>query len=260
MSHLSQTHKNSPSIKFFNLTTTYSIHEEIVFNHRIGTDYIQEVHEINEEMEEVAEETFQVMEVDVDEDEFRTQDLDEIEPRRWAKSESSVTADSSNLETTLNLKDGLSRKLEDQSELEVNDGEIKASVVISADARDESETLISLLTESVSTIILVGLSTMIMVVSAIFYMNKIKPDAKTAHIRAASCSSETSSVQKGYRKKSDNNNNKRESMASSSDFSMGSPSYGSFTTIERTPIKGDEVMLTPVRRSSRLLKNQVISS
>ncbi|KAL2537222.1 hypothetical protein Fot_18613 [Forsythia ovata] len=54
---------------------------------------------------------------------------------------------------------------------------------------------------------------------------------------------------------------KRESLASSSDYSTGSPSYGSFTTYERIPIKhvnGDEEIITPVRRSSRL-RNHVTS-
>ncbi|KAF7142799.1 hypothetical protein RHSIM_Rhsim05G0093300 [Rhododendron simsii] len=54
---------------------------------------------------------------------------------------------------------------------------------------------------------------------------------------------------------------RRESLASSSDYSMGSPSYGSFTTYEKIPIKhrsGEEEIVTPVRRSSRF-KNQVTS-
>ncbi|KAK2968911.1 hypothetical protein RJ640_018603, partial [Escallonia rubra] len=48
---------------------------------------------------------------------------------------------------------------------------------------------------------------------------------------------------------------KRESLASSSEYSTGSPSYGSFTTFERIPIKhasGDDEIVTPVRRSSRI--------
>ncbi|GFP88662.1 hypothetical protein PHJA_001009900 [Phtheirospermum japonicum] len=53
---------------------------------------------------------------------------------------------------------------------------------------------------------------------------------------------------------------KRESLASSSsEFTMGSqqPSYGSFTTFEKIPIKnayGEEEIITPVRRSSRIRK------
>ncbi|XP_024027786.1 uncharacterized protein LOC112093484 [Morus notabilis] len=50
-------------------------------------------------------------------------------------------------------------------------------------------------------------------------------------------------------------NQRRESMASSMESSMGSPSYGSFTTYENIPTKygrGDEEIITPVRRSSRL--------
>ncbi|PON86824.1 Transmembrane protein [Trema orientale] len=64
------------------------------------------------------------------------------------------------------------------------------------------------------------------------------------------------------RRKGTKNNHRRESMASSSmDSSMGSPSYGSFTTYEKIPTKsgyGDEEIITPVRRSSRL-RNQVTS-
>ncbi|PON55164.1 Transmembrane protein [Parasponia andersonii] len=64
------------------------------------------------------------------------------------------------------------------------------------------------------------------------------------------------------RRKGTKNNHRRESMASSSmDSSMGSPSYGSFTTYEKIPTKsgyGDEEIITPVRRSSRL-RSQVTS-
>nr|ADN33820.1 hypothetical protein [Cucumis melo subsp. melo] len=55
-------------------------------------------------------------------------------------------------------------------------------------------------------------------------------------------------------------NSRRESMASSSldEYSLStsaSPSYGSFTTYEKIPIKhGDEEIVTPVRRSSRIRK------
>ncbi|XP_043714470.1 uncharacterized protein LOC122662823 [Telopea speciosissima] len=54
---------------------------------------------------------------------------------------------------------------------------------------------------------------------------------------------------------------KRESLASSSEFSAGSPSYGSFTTYEKFQSKhvsGDEGTVTPVRRSSRI-RNQITS-
>lgn len=59
-------------------------------------------------------------------------------------------------------------------------------------------------------------------------------------------------------------NYKRESLASSSEYSTGSPSYGSFTTYEKIPSKlqghgGDEeTIITPVRRSSRI-RSQVTS-
>ncbi|PHT30576.1 hypothetical protein CQW23_29881 [Capsicum baccatum] len=48
--------------------------------------------------------------------------------------------------------------------------------------------------------------------------------------------------------------NSRESLVAS-EFSMGSPSYGSFTTYERIPAKhasGGEEVIIPVRRSSRI--------
>ncbi|KAK1359130.1 hypothetical protein POM88_043604 [Heracleum sosnowskyi] len=56
-------------------------------------------------------------------------------------------------------------------------------------------------------------------------------------------------------------NTKRESLSSSSEFSTGSPSYGSFTTYERIPLKhayGEEEIVTPVRRSSRI-RSQITS-
>ncbi|KAK3011998.1 hypothetical protein RJ639_011256, partial [Escallonia herrerae] len=85
-----------------------------------------------------------------------------------------------------------------------------------------------------------------------------------------SCPSEMSSFQKSYsystrgQKGTDEAQSherkprkypKRESLASSSEYSTGSPSYGSFTTFERIPIKhasGDDEIVTPVRRSSRI--------
>nr|CAN75064.1 hypothetical protein VITISV_025472 [Vitis vinifera] len=65
--------------------------------------------------------------------------------------------------------------------------------------------------------------------------------------------SEAQSQERGLRK-----SNKRESLASSSEYSTGSPSYGSFTSYEKIHIKhgcGDEEVVTPVRRSSRI-RNQ----
>ncbi|PPS11362.1 hypothetical protein GOBAR_AA09265 [Gossypium barbadense] len=54
---------------------------------------------------------------------------------------------------------------------------------------------------------------------------------------------------------------RRESLASS-DYSTGSPSYGSFTTLDKRPSKHgggvEEEIVTPVRRSSRI-RNQVTS-
>nr|XP_023928809.1 uncharacterized protein LOC112040139 [Quercus suber]POE90405.1 hypothetical protein CFP56_59945 [Quercus suber] len=87
-----------------------------------------------------------------------------------------------------------------------------------------------------------------------------------------SCPSEMSSLQRSssYSKKNEaqsqerraRKNYKRESLASSSDYSMASHSYGSFTTYEKIPTKhghvADEETITPVRRSSRF-RNQVTS-
>ncbi|KAJ0011372.1 hypothetical protein Pint_33611 [Pistacia integerrima] len=88
-----------------------------------------------------------------------------------------------------------------------------------------------------------------------------------------SCPSEMSSFKsssyskKGHKESSEGQSqerktrksDRRESLASS-DFSMGSPSYGSFTTYEKIPKKHgfDDEVVTPVRRSSRL-RNQVTS-
>ncbi|XP_050364917.1 uncharacterized protein LOC126783483 [Argentina anserina] len=69
-------------------------------------------------------------------------------------------------------------------------------------------------------------------------------------------SEEVESQEKRARK-----NSRRDSVAST-DSSMGSPSYGSFTTYERIPIKkgyGEEKIVTPVRRSSRIIRKQVTS-
>ncbi|KAL6494637.1 hypothetical protein OROGR_031437 [Orobanche gracilis] len=57
---------------------------------------------------------------------------------------------------------------------------------------------------------------------------------------------------------------KRESLASSSSefTTTGSPSYGSFTTFEKIPIKnanGEDEIITPVRRSSRIRSHQSAS-
>ncbi|BBH09734.1 hypothetical protein Prudu_022317 [Prunus dulcis] len=82
------------------------------------------------------------------------------------------------------------------------------------------------------------------------------------------CPSEMSNIQKSssYRTKGlkafdkaesqemPRKNHRRESLTSI-DSSMGSPSYGSFTTYEKIPIKhGEEDIVTPVRRSSRIRK------
>ncbi|KAK7387758.1 hypothetical protein VNO78_22550 [Psophocarpus tetragonolobus] len=91
-------------------------------------------------------------------------------------------------------------------------------------------------------------------------------------VEDSSCPSEASSFQQSEKvvkevdragpEKKRKNNNRRESWASSSsDYSMGSPSYGSLTVYEKIPTKqghGEEEIITPVRRSSRI-RNQATS-
>lgn len=270
ISQLFQTQKMS-SIQFYNLTNS-PIQEEFLFNSHIGTNYIQELEEeIREEAETVEEEEedFEEMEVDGIEVTDKVDDIDVVtdevvneQPDEIQSSDDCVLEEKSNLEDVHMSKTEAIHEAE--PEMEFNDLEMDANV---ADSNDESEVMSSdFSTESINTACLAGFSMVIMAVSAIFYMSKMKSNAKKPAMGVSddnahreSCSSETSSVQKGYKKKTANN--KRESLASSSsDFSTDSPSYGSFTTFERIPIKRkDEVMLTPIRRSSRLLKNQVIS-
>ncbi|XP_020224922.1 uncharacterized protein LOC109806821 [Cajanus cajan] len=106
---------------------------------------------------------------------------------------------------------------------------------------------------------------------------KISPEKSSGPVEMdvledSSCPSETSSFQQssfysekvvneGHRQvpeKKRKSNYRRESLASSSDYSMDSPSYGSLTVYEKISIKqghGDEeAIITPVRRSSRIRK------
>lgn len=242
-SQLFSTQKIS-SIQFFNLTTS-PIQEEFVFNRHIGTDYLHDLNEETQEFDEEMQEFDEEIEVDDDidvedevviddidvEDEVMIEEINEVQPDEQIKSDDGF------VETKVNLEDG--PVIESQPETVMNDLEIESI--------DESETLSSLLTKSVNTICLASFLMVIMAASSIFYLKKRKSNAtKTAKIQVAdgdddtcreSCSAESSSVEKGYKKKSINN--KRESLASSSsDFSMScSPSYGSFTTFERIPIK-----------------------
>ncbi|KAL8166561.1 hypothetical protein V2J09_008060 [Rumex salicifolius] len=84
-----------------------------------------------------------------------------------------------------------------------------------------------------------------------FYDNKREEEARGSDSEAQS---------KEERKQQPKRNYKRESLASSSsEYSRGSVSYGSFTTYSVMPTKkGDEDVVTPVRRSSRIRK-QLIS-
>ncbi|GKA28851.1 hypothetical protein Tco_0715096 [Tanacetum coccineum] len=297
------------SIQFFNLTVSPT-QEEFVFNRHIGTNYIYEVQEVEEELENEMEmmeeeESYEEMEVGDDFDEVVTEDVSEIETDEQIQF--------GDVETKSDSEDVFVIKsepiVETQPEMLSNDPEIESTESSSVDPVPEAqpemlnnvrevestesgsgdpvpeaqsevgtdgpeiqsslETLSSLSSQSINTIWLAGVSMVILAAaSAGFYMKKIKSMAtKPANVRVTdddmcseSCSAESSSVQNGYKKKS--GYNKRESLASSStDLSMGSASYGSFTTYERIPIKhGDEVLMTPIRRSSRLNKSQVTSS
>ncbi|XP_024979071.1 uncharacterized protein LOC112516285 [Cynara cardunculus var. scolymus] len=293
-SHFSSAHKIT-SIQFFNLTIS-PLQEEIMFNRHIGTDYIdakiseeiqefeEEIQEFDEEMEDeiemVDEEVYEEMEVDDDIDvpeEVVIEEQNEIQFQPHEQIQHADADADDSVEKSLNLEDGSSEIAsipvtnseaipETKSEMVVNDLEIDSSL---ADSVADSETLTSFSTVSINTICLAGFSMVILAVSSIFYTIRTKSNATTtttirdADMRRESCSSETNSFQKGY-KKMKTSSNKRESLASSStDYSTstGSPSYGSFTTFERIPIKnGDEVMVTPIRRSSRLMKNQATCS
>ncbi|KAD0092166.1 hypothetical protein R6Q59_020758 [Mikania micrantha] len=291
-SQLFTTQKNSP-IRFFNLT----VEQEFVFHRPIGTDYniqgVQEhVEEMSEETELMEEEVFADMEYDDDmnladevvnehPNEIQTDDGGSVETKSNLEDRSEPTYESRPemvvnehpneiqtdvgglVETKSNLEDGSLSKseptYESRSEMAVNDHEIASDA---ADSNDGSEIMISVSTKSLNKICLAGVSMVILVVSAIFYMKKRNSNAiKPATVRVADdvTQEESCSSSVGNKHKKKTSNNKRDSLAvSSSDFSMGS-SYGSFTTLERIPIKNkDEVMLTPIRRSSRLIKNHVL--
>ncbi|XP_010266774.1 PREDICTED: uncharacterized protein LOC104604213 [Nelumbo nucifera] len=76
--------------------------------------------------------------------------------------------------------------------------------------------------------------------------------------KSSSCSSsKRKQLEKANEAQSQERRLRRESLASSSDYSAGSLSYGSFTTYEKITNKhghGDEEIVTPVRRSSRIRK------
>ncbi|KAI9181774.1 hypothetical protein LWI28_018469 [Acer negundo] len=87
--------------------------------------------------------------------------------------------------------------------------------------------------------------------------------SEMSSFKGSSYRKEVSEAQSQERKQQPRNNYRRESLASS-EFSMDSPSYGSFTTYEKISSKvlkgrGEDEVVTPVRRSSRIRK-QVTSS
>ncbi|KAI3789142.1 hypothetical protein L2E82_01930 [Cichorium intybus] len=229
-SHFSSTQS---SIQFFNLTPSPIQEEWQIMADYADVETFEEIQEFEEEMEVESfdmvdeEEAYEETEVDV-EDEVLIEDPNEIQSHEQVHSH-----DNDLLQESLNLEDGSS---EIASEITVNDVEIESG-----------EALTSLLTRSVNPIYLTGLSLVIVAMAASFYMIKrkssgisatgiTKPDAYNhkESQEESSCSS-GSSIQKGNKKKA--SNNKRDSLASSSEFSVGSASYGSFTTFEKIPIK-----------------------
>ncbi|MFS7995832.1 hypothetical protein Hanom_Chr12g01122701 [Helianthus anomalus] len=263
------------SLQFFNLTTS-PIQEEFVFNRHIGTDYIQEVKESEEEDEEnedeVVTEESDVVDEDVTEEIDEQSDVVDEETERIEEPiNEQIRSDVNEVEEkSLNLGEVEETKsevtLEAESERLQNDVEIDPSVAVS-NVGSEASSLFS--TQSIATIRVAGVSMVILaVLTVFFYMIQKKSNASKSAVVGVnndddmpeeSGSSESINVQKGNKKKK--SNNKRESLASSTSQFSVSDSFGSFTTFERIAIKHkDEVMLTPIRRSSRLLKSQGISS
>ncbi|KAM0061974.1 hypothetical protein Hdeb2414_s0004g00142561 [Helianthus debilis subsp. tardiflorus] len=263
------------SLQFFNLTTS-PIQEEFVFNRHIGTDYIQEVQEFEEEEEnedEVVTEESDVVDEDVTEEIDEQSDVVNEETERIEEPiNEQIQSDVKEVEEkSLNLGEVEETKsevtLEAESERVQNDVEIEPSVAVS---NDESEASSLFSTQSIATISVAGVSMVILAVLTVFYMiQKKKSNASKSaaavvnnddNMPEESGSSESINVEKGNKKKK-KSNKKRESLASSTSQFSVSDSFGSFTTFERIAIKHkDEVMLTPIRRSSRLLKSQGISS
>ncbi|KAJ9538057.1 hypothetical protein OSB04_030790 [Centaurea solstitialis] len=269
------------SIQFFNLTTPPLQEEHFMFNSHIQ-EFVEEIQDF-EEIQEFEEEIQDFVEEMVDGEGFEEMEVDDndidvpeevaVQEQKEVKfqPEEQIQIDSDDLvQKSLNLEDGSSElastpltNSETKPDMAIDDLEVVDSSF--ADSITQSEdSLTSFSTISTNTICLAAISTVILAVSAVFYTIRKKTNATTTAIREAdsrreSCSSEVSSIQKGNNKRAKKSSaSKRESLASSSsDFSMGSASYGSFTTFERIPIKnGDEVMVTPIRRSSRLMKNQ----
>ncbi|XP_076886609.1 uncharacterized protein LOC143536523 [Bidens hawaiensis] len=262
---------NIEDLQFFNLTTS-PIQEEFQFNRRVGTDYIQEFEETErveeeEDFEETDEESDVIDEV-VIEDETDEQIETETEE---------IVAKKSNLDEVLVSKleqidevvieEPISEQI--QSEIEdiveeksnLDDGFVsKSEAIVEVESEIVENDLEVKSNQSMVTVCVAGFFVMVMAVSTVFYMKKKKTNgsqsanivANNDSMREESGSSESNNMKKGYKKHT------RESLAasSSSNFST-SDSFGSFTTFERIAIKHkDEVMLTPIRRSSRLVKHQ----
>ncbi|KAK1417566.1 hypothetical protein QVD17_26695 [Tagetes erecta] len=253
-SQLFPSDKDMP-IVFFNLTT--SVQEEFMFNRHIGTDYIQEIKVSEEEMRDETE----MIEEEEEDDDFAEMEVDDdIDVTDEAVNDQ--PNDIQSYDDDAGFVESKSEPIyKAQSESVVNDLEIASDVADSEPIyKAQSETAMN----DLDKICLAGFPIVILAGCAIFYtLSKRKSNVKKpATIRVAddvTCKEESScSSSVGNEHKKKTSNNKRESVAiSSSDFSMGC-SYGSFTTFERIPIKKkDEVILTPIRRSSRLLKNQV---
>ncbi|MFS8000010.1 hypothetical protein Hanom_Chr12g01173341 [Helianthus anomalus] len=154
------------SLQFFNLTTS-PIQEESVFNRHIGTDYIQEVKEFEEEDEVVTEES-DVVDEDVTEEideqsEVVNEEIERIEEPINEQIQSDVNEVE---EKSLNLGEVEETKsevtLEAESERVQNDVEIESSVAVS---NDESEASSLFSTQSIATISVAGVSMPLLVLT-----------------------------------------------------------------------------------------------
>ncbi|KAJ0779703.1 hypothetical protein HanPI659440_Chr06g0229451 [Helianthus annuus] len=170
------------SLQFFNLTTS-PIQEEFVFNRHIGTDYIQEVKEFEEEEEnedEVVTDESDVVDEDVTEEiDEQSEVVNEETERIEEPINEQIQSDVNEVEEkSLNLGEVEETKsevtLEAESERVQNDVEIEPSVAVS---NDESEASSLFSTQSIATISVAGVSMVIWAVLTVFYMIQKKSNA-----------------------------------------------------------------------------------
>ncbi|KAK1414568.1 hypothetical protein QVD17_30314 [Tagetes erecta] len=187
-------------VQSFNLKIS-PVQEQFQFNRNIGTDYVQQVLEFEQDTER-NEEDLEGMEVDDESDVADEVVVDELVHEQ--------------VETNIEDMETKSEAIhEAESEVVENDFETKSSF---ADTNEESETLSSLSTRSIVTVCVAGLFLAVMVVSTVFYTNQVKSNgSKSSNICVH------------------NDNLRRESCCSST--SEGSASFGRFTTFKRVAIK-----------------------